>query len=130
MRKSLFVVLILAVVMAFGTAIAYAAEETVKGELMDVACYAKQGDKALGAGHADCLTKCAAKGGALGILSGGAVYEIAPNAVTGENNAKIVKMGHKTVEAKGTVEEKDGKKVITLATIKLAKPEKKVEKKS
>ena len=76
---------------------AFAADMTVKGEVVDVACLTSKKDAGKGAGHANCAMVCAKKGSPVGILTADAVYT-----VTGE------------------VTEKDGVKSINVKSIKLA----------
>lgn len=97
---------------------AFAADITVKGEVVDVACAMKKGDGGKGEAHAGCAMACAKKGQPVGILTSDAIYE-----VTGEwaanNNAKMLDFVAKQVEVTGEVTEKDGKKLMTVKSIKL-----------
>ena len=98
---------------------ALAAPVTVKGELVDQACYTK--DKAnKGADHKDCTEKCMKKGSPVALVTAsGEVYTI-----TGEYaanmNAKLVPHATHTVEVTGEVTEKDGKKMIDVTALKMA----------
>jgi hypothetical protein len=98
---------------------ALAAPVTVKGEIIDQACYTK--DKAnRGEGHKDCGSSCAKKGSPLALVTEkGEVYTI-----TGEyaanKNAKLVEHFAHTVEVTGEVSEKDGKMIIAVSTLKMA----------
>jgi hypothetical protein len=96
-----------------------AAEVTVKGEVVDQACYLKDKNK-MGADHKDCGTGCVKKGMAAALVTAdGEVYTIA-GSYTENKNAKLVPFVAQTVEAKGEVTEKDGKKVLTATSIKAA----------
>lgn len=106
-----------AVALVVGTSSLFAAEQTVKGEVIDVQCHVKRGDKGHGADHANCATSCAKKGAPLAILASDGVYEIAGDYAK-DNNAKLIEYVAKTVEAKGEVTEKDGKKTIAVTSIK------------
>lgn len=97
-----------------------AAEVTLKGEVVDQACYLK--DKTnMGADHKDCGTSCVKKGQAAALVTAeGDVYTIA-GSYAENKNAKLVDFVAKTVEAKGEVTEKDGKKVLTVTSLTAAK---------
>ena len=103
-------------VIALGASMS-AATETVKGQVVDQSCYAK--DKANnGKDHkmpqdvTDCAVACAKKGAPLALLtSDGKLYEIT-GGLAAEKNAKLVPHVSHTVEIKGEVTEKDGKKTI------------------
>src|SRR5262245_18409319 len=105
-----------AVVLALG-APAFAATETVKGQVVDQTCYTK--DKASnGVEHKmpqdvqDCAVACAKKGAPLALLtSDGKLYQIG-GGLAADKNAKLVAHVSHTVEITGDVTEQDGKKVI------------------
>lgn len=119
MRKILAVAAGAAFVFAMSASI-LAADITVKGEVVDVACATKKGDGGKGDAHAACAMACAKKGMPVGILTADAIYE-----VTGEwaanSNAKLLDFVAKQVEVTGEVTEKDGKKLLAVKSIKLAK---------
>jgi hypothetical protein len=113
-----------AAVVALAFAAAYAAPafaetKTVKGEIVDQACYTK--DKAnVGDSHKDCGTSCAKKGGPLALVTAdGDVYTITGE-YTANKNAKLIDHFAHTVELTGTVGEKDGKKTIDVTALKMA----------
>lgn len=93
-----------------------AAETTVKGEVVDQQCFLK--DKgSRGADHKSCGTSCAKKGMPLAIVTeAGDVYTIT-GSYAENKNAKLIDFVSKTVEAKGEVTEKDGKKTIAVASL-------------
>jgi hypothetical protein len=96
-----------------------AAEVTVKGEVVDQACFLK--DKSRGADHKDCGTGCVKKGQPAALVTAdGQVYTIVGD-YAANKNAKLVDLVAKTVEAKGEVTEKDGKKMIAATSISEAK---------
>jgi len=117
MRKILAVAAAAALV---ASASLFAAETTVKGEVVDVACQVKKAPGGQGAAHKGCAEVCAKKGAKMGILTSDAVYEIAGD-YAANNNAKLIEFVAAQVEATGEVTEKDGKKTITISSIKPAK---------
>jgi hypothetical protein len=94
--------------------------KTVTGEVVDVACHTKKGAGGHGDAHKGCATACAKKGAAMGIMASDAVYEIAGD-YAANSNAKLLDYVATRVEATGEVTEKDGKKIITVSSIKAAK---------
>jgi hypothetical protein len=117
--KKLFAVLVVsALAVSFGAPLlAAVATTTVKGEVIDMTCYAKEGKAATGAAHADCAMTCAKKGLPMGILAGDVVYQIA-GSYTKDNNKMLLGFVAKQVTAVGTVTEKDGKKMIDVSSMK------------
>ena len=97
-----------------------ASEKTVTGEVVDIACHMKKGAGGHGEGHKGCATGCAKKGAPMGIMTSDAVYEIAGD-YAANNNAKLMDFVAAKVEATGEISEKDGKKVITVTSMKAAK---------
>ena len=90
---------------------AFARTETVKGELVDQACYMKD-KKNVGASHKECAETCAKKGQPVAIVTAdGKVYQVT-GALAADNNAKLVPHLTHTVEITGDVSEKDGKMMI------------------
>jgi hypothetical protein len=90
---------------------AFAKTETVKGELVDQACYTKD-KKNAGASHKECADTCAKKGQPVAIVTtDGKVYQVT-GAIAADNNAKLVPHMTHTVEITGDVTEKDGKTMI------------------
>ena len=94
---------------------------TVKGEVVDLACY--RNDKAkMGEAHKGCGMTCVKKGNPLAIVTAdGQVYNLA-GAYTENKNAKIVEgeLFAVPIEATGEVSEKEGGKVITVTATKKA----------
>jgi hypothetical protein len=118
MRKILAVAAAAAIVVA--SASLFAESTTVKGEVVDVACQTKKAPAGQGDAHKGCANACAKKGAAMGILTSDAVYEIAGD-YAADNNAKLLEFVAAQVEATGDVTEKDGKKIITVSSMKAAK---------
>jgi hypothetical protein len=96
-----------------------AADMTVKGEVVDVACSTAKKEAGKGAGHANCAMVCARKGQPVGILTPDAVYTVVGD-YTANNNAKLLDFVARTVVATGEVTEKDGVKSINVKSIKLS----------
>src|SRR5437870_12642943 len=124
MRTILAGVTVAAFIMALGTP-AIAKIETVKGKIVDQACYKM--DKAnTGKDHkmpkgdtADCAVACAKAGRPMALLTeDGKVYEIT-GGLAADKNAKIVPHVAHTVEITGDVSEKDGKMTIAADSLKM-----------
>lgn len=117
MRK----ILAVAAAAAFVASVSLFAEtKTVKGEVVDVACQLKKAPGGQGEAHKGCANVCAKKGAAMGILASDGVYEISGD-YAANNNAKLIEFVAAQVEATGDVTEKDGKKIITVNSMKAAK---------
>jgi hypothetical protein len=103
-----------------GSAVSMVSAEvaTIKGEVVDQQCFLK--DKSRGADHKDCATGCAKKGNPVAIVTeAGDVYTIT-GSYAANKNAKLIDFVSKTVEAKGEVTEKDGKKTIDVSSLTAA----------
>ena len=116
--------IVAAFVVALG-APAFAATETVKGQIVDQACY-KMDKSNTGVDHKmpkgdtkDCAIACAKAGRPMALLtSDGKVYEIA-GGLAAEKNAKIIAHVSHTVEVTGDVTEKEGKMMIAADSLKM-----------
>jgi hypothetical protein len=97
----------------------HAADMTIKGEVVDVACSMDKKDAGKGAGHASCALSCAKSGQPVGILTADAVYTVTGD-YAANKNAKLLDFVAKNVIVTGEVTEKDGQKVINVKSIKLA----------
>ena len=97
----------------------FAADITVKGEVVDIACATKKGDGGKGDAHAGCAMACAKKGQPVGILTADAIYEVHGDWAA-NSNAKLLDFVAKQVEVTGEVTEKDGKKMLAVKSMKLA----------
>jgi hypothetical protein len=96
-----------------------AAPVTVKGELVDQACFTKSANNR-GDAHAQCTKDCAAKGQPVALVTAdGKVYTVA-GALAAEKNAKLVAHMTHTVEITGEVTEANGKMTITADALKMA----------
>jgi hypothetical protein len=115
MRKIIAAFSCMAAAFAFSTLLV-AETKTITGEVIDIQCHTKQGEKGTGAGHAKCAMTCAGKGAAMGILASDGVYTITGD-MTAENNKKLIEFVAKNVEAKGEVTVKDGAKMINVASM-------------
>ena len=98
---------------------ALAADMTVKGEVVDIACATSKKEAGKGAGHATCAMVCAKKGQPVGILTADAIYTVTGD-YTANTNAKLLDFVAKNVIVTGAVTEKDGVKSINVKSIKLA----------
>lgn len=99
---------------------ALAADMTIKGEVVDIACATGKQDAGKGEAHAACATACAKRGQPVGILTADAIYTVTGD-FTANNNAKLLDFIAKVVTVSGTVVEKDGTKTINVKSIALAK---------
>jgi hypothetical protein len=110
--------------MAFVALIAapvFAADTTIKGELVDQACYLKDKAKNSGASHQECAVTCAKRGQAVALATAdGKLYEVTGD-LAADKNAKLVPHMSHTVELTGEVTEKDGKMSIAAKSLKMAK---------
>lgn len=95
-------------------------EVTLKGEVVDVACYINHGAK--GEKHMECAESCAKAGGALGILtSEGKLYvSLLPDSHESGPNALLMDHIAHQVEAKGFVRSKGGVNGIMITSVAAA----------
>lgn len=92
-----------ALLLAAGSTAAAGEELTLKGEVVEVSCYSKQGvAKGTGADHVPCATDCAKQGKALGVLTDGDGLFKFVGEYTDNNNAKLIPFIGKQVEVTGT----------------------------
>src|SRR5262245_40148916 len=98
---------------------ATAADMTLKGEVVDVACSIDKTEAGKGAGHAACAMTCAKSGKPVGILTADAVYTVIGD-YAANKNAKLLDFVAKNVIVTGEVTEKDGQKQINVKSIKLS----------
>lgn len=99
-------------------------EMTVAGEVVDVSCYLRHGDKGMGDSHAACAAACAKAGSPLGILTkDGKLYvSVLPDDhSTGPNTILMDHVAHQ-VEATGVVRTKGGVRGIMITKVEMAKP--------
>jgi hypothetical protein len=115
-------VLSIVAVAGFVAALAFparAADMTIKGEVVDIACATSKKEAGKGAGHATCAMVCAKKGQPVGILTADAIYAVTGD-YTARSNAKLLDFVAKSVIVTGAVTEQDGVKSINVKSIKLA----------
>ena len=93
-------------------------EITVKGEVIDQVCFETK-NGARGEAHRNCAMACAKRGNQMAIIEDGSntVYAIAGD-YSENKNEKLIPFVAEKVEAKGTVTEEDGKKLLTITSIK------------
>ena len=97
----------------------FAADMTIKGEVVDVSCSMDKKDEGHGASHASCALSCAKSGQPVGILTADAIYTVTGD-YAANKNAKLLDFVAKNVIVTGEVMDKDGQKVINVKSIKLA----------
>ncbi len=97
----------------------FAADMTVKGEVVDVVCATDKKDAGKGDAHAACAMVCAKKGQPVGLLTPDAIYTLTGD-YAANKNAKLLDFVAKKVIITGEVSEKDGVKSINVKSIKLA----------
>jgi hypothetical protein len=124
MRKMFAGLAVAAFVIALG-APAFAATETVKGQVVDLTCY--NADKSnTGVDHKmpkgdtkDCALGCAKAGQPMALLtSDGKVYQIA-GGLAADKNAKLIAHISHTVEVTGDVMDHGGKMMISADSLKM-----------
>jgi hypothetical protein len=96
-------------------------EMTVKGEVVDVACYLKS--EARGADHEACAKACAKGGGSLGILTADGKLYVSVLPDDHKNNPNAILMDHigHVVEAKGNVRSRAGVQGIMIKSVEMGK---------
>src|SRR5215218_5851383 len=117
--RNLVIVLAGAAFLVSLTIPAFAADMTVKGEVVDVACSVDKKDAGKGEAHASCAMSCAKSGQPVGILTADAIYTVTGD-YSANKNAKLLDFVAKNVIVTGEVSEKDGVKSINVKSIKLA----------
>jgi hypothetical protein len=120
MRKSFAAVTGVAFALTLG-AMVVAKVETVKGELVDQACYMKDKVANVGAAHQECAQTCAKKGQPVALVTeDGKIYTVTGDLAMNMNAKLVPHMAH-TVELTGDVTEKDGKMAIAATDLKMAR---------
>jgi hypothetical protein len=123
MRRILAAMTAAALVVALG-APAFAKEETVKGQIVDQACYLKEkaanpAKDPIANEDPACAIECAKKGAPMALVTAdGKVYQITGD-LAANMNAKIVPHVLHTVEISGDVTTKDGKQTINGTSLKM-----------
>ena len=98
----------------------FAADMTVKGEVVDIACATTKKEAGKGDAHAACAMTCAKSGQPVGLLTADAIYTVTGD-YAANKNAKLLDFVAKKVIMTGEVTEKDGVKSINVKSIKLAR---------
>ena len=123
MRKMFAGLTVAAFVLAFGSP-AFAKEETVKGQIVDMGCYTMDKsnttvDHKMPKETKDCAIACAKGGKPMALLtSDGKVYEIG-GGLAAEKNAKLIAHISHTVEVTGDVMDHGGKMMISADSLKM-----------
>ena len=102
-------------------------EMTVTGEVVDVSCYLRHGEKGMGEDHQSCAEACAKAGSPLGILTkeGKLYVSVLPDDhKTGPNAILMDHVGHQ-VEAKGIMRSKGGVNGFMISQVTMASAEEK-----
>ena len=96
---------------------AEAPDITVKGEILDLACYIGHGAK--GSGHQQCALKCAQMGQPLGLLTAdGKLYLLAADHQDPTAFRKAKQLAGEQVEMTGSPAERDGVTALTVHAVK------------
>jgi hypothetical protein len=130
MRKTSVIALLAAALLISGIALAeemkheHPAANTAagswKGEIVDIACQAAHA-QAKGAGHTDCAKKCLKNGQPMGLLTAdGDMLLLVPDHDNGKPFESAKDMAGSNVEVSGTMNERGGMKVVTVASVKPA----------
>ncbi len=117
-KRYCFFLIVVAMLMTPFVGVSAEDEVTLKGEPVDIQCYLT-GQR--GEGHASCAKTCAEKGLPIGFVTKAEDGKEQMYLVMGANqkSAKDYMAEHmgKIVEAKGTVVEKDGLKILTVSEV-------------
>ena len=127
MKRFTFIGMILLVMFAVGLMsgqekkMAKDKEKTIKGEVVDVACYLKSGGK--GDDHKACAEACAKGGGTLGILTDDGKLYVSLLPDDHKNNPNAILMDHVAhkVEASGMIRSKNGVSGIMITKVEMQK---------
>lgn len=115
--KAFYACLAVVVVLALLAVPSVASEVTVTGEVVDVFCLTEKGSSARGDAHTACALACARRGNPVGILSDDALYEVTGD-FAASNNARMLDFIAKRVTARGTVVDKDGRRLLSVTSIR------------
>src|SRR5437667_7333124 len=97
--------LVAALLLAAAPLLAAGEDVTLKGEVVEVSCYSKQGvAKGTGAAHVSCAIDCAKEGKPLGLLTDGDGLFRFVGDYADNNSAKLIPFIGKQVEVKGARE--------------------------
>ncbi len=120
MKGAFATVAVVGLVLAWGAPAIAGDVKTVTGEVIDVDCYAKNGDKTTSDEYKACALTSSKQGSPMGILAEDGVYRITGK-VTANSNAKLFPLLGKEIGVTGEVTEQGGKKSIAVTTLKLSK---------
>jgi hypothetical protein len=100
-----------------GTAVAGGDDVTIRGEILDMACYIGHG--ATGEEHAPCAARCVKGGQPMGLLSAdGKVYLLVANHQDATAFEKAKEFAGKQVEIEGTSMSRDGIAAVEVLSVK------------
>jgi hypothetical protein len=105
---------------AVAVAPAFEAEVTIRGEVVDVSCAISKESGGRGDAHAACALACARKGQPVGVMTADAIYELTGDYAAG-NNARLLDFIAKQVTVTGELSERDGRKLVNVRSIALAR---------
>ena len=89
---------------------------TLKGEIVDLACYLARGGK--GPEHAACAAKCAEMGQPIGLVSEGKTYLLMADHADTSAYTKAKTLAGSKVEIQGQVSDRDGMSGLTVLAVK------------
>ena len=95
-----------------------AADITVKGEVVEIACSVSTGAGGRGPAHATCALDCAKRGEPLAVLAADGLYELTGD-FAANRNAKLLDFVAKPVIVTGDVSEADGRQRLNVRTIRV-----------
>jgi hypothetical protein len=112
-----YLALVLPVLVSITAPLLYAADVT--GELVDLACYKKDGAKNRGAAHQECAMTCARKGMTVALVTEQGEVYLVGGALAQNSNARLVNhMSHK-VSLQGSLAIENGTKTILASAMKM-----------
>jgi hypothetical protein len=119
MRRRIFgVVTVLAVVWLVNDRANAAADVTVQGEVVEIACSISKGAGGRGLAHATCALDGAKRGQPLAVLADDGVYELTGD-FAANRNAKLLDFVAKPVTVTGELSEIEGRKRLNVRTIRV-----------
>lgn len=119
MARMLSVVLAAALAVVLVSAAA-AQSRSIRGEIVHLQCSIEKGEAGRGAAHAACAMRCAREGQPMALLADDDLYAIEGD-YTANKNAKLLDFVAKRVEAKGSVSERDGRKILNVSAMAVLK---------
>lgn len=116
MKKIIAAVAACAFVAIAAVNVVAAQEKTITGKLMDQTCAGDGKDEPQGADSDGCAISCAKRGVPLVVIAKDGMYEVT-GTYADNKNEKSLPFVAKTVTVKGTITEKDGKKMIVVTSM-------------